>query len=216
MIAFSAEVYFRLVAAYVAALWPVVIVLCGLGLVVVWLVLRPRPGGDRFVAAVLAAAWLWTGAVFHAVFFAGIYFAAPVLAGAFVLQGLLLLWTGVVRGRLSCRFRRDAAGSAGLACVAAAVIVWPLADGALGFGWDAVRPLMAAPAPLTLYTLGLLLLARPRPPLHLAVIPCLWAVAGALAANELDVPQDLALPVAAAAVLALAVRRLCRRPPPVL
>ena len=215
MIAFTAEVYFRLVAAYVAALWPVVIVLTACGLAAVWLVLRPRPGGDRFVAAVLAAAWLWTGAVFHAVFFAGIYFAAPVLAGFFVLQGLLLLWTGVVCGRLSCRFRGDAVGWGGLVCVAAAVIAWPLADAALGYGWDAVRPFPVAPAPLTLYTLGLLMLARPRPPLRLAVIPCLWAVAAAVAAFELDVPQDMALPVAAVAVLAVAVRGLGRRSPPV-
>jgi hypothetical protein len=64
-----------------------------------------------------------------------------------------------------------------------------------------------APCPLAIFTFGLLLLAAPRAPLHLLVIPLIWAAVGGSAAWLLDMPQDMALPIAAVLAAALAFRK---------
>lgn len=193
MIPFSTEALLRLFAQYNAAIWPAQIVAYGLGLAAVLLALRPSAGSDRLIGAILAAAWIWTGAVFHMMYFAGINFAAPVFGALFVLQGLLLAWTATLRGRVRFRFRRDVFGWAGLGFVAVAMALYPLLVRLAGHGWPEAPLLGVAPAPTTLFTLGLLLLAEDRVPLHLAAVPLLWSLIGGALAFELDVPQDLTL-----------------------
>ena len=122
--------------------------------------------------------------------------AAPVYGLPFVLQGLLLAWTGVVRGGLAFRFAGELFGWCGLALVVAATIAWPLADGLFGNGWASARVVGLAPSPTAIFSLGLLLLAVGRAPLHLAIIPLLWTVIAGARAWILGIPQDLALPVA--------------------
>jgi hypothetical protein len=152
----------------------------------------PVRGGDRAIGALMALAWLWIGVGYHFLHFATIDFAAPVHAVLFVLQGLLLAWTGVARGRLAFRFAAGLFGWCGLA-LALAAIAWPLADGLLGHGWQAVRVVGLAPGPTAAFTLGLLLLTADRTPLHLAAIPLLWTLVAGATAWALTIPQDLAL-----------------------
>jgi hypothetical protein len=61
-----------------------------------------------------------------------------------------------------------------------------------------------APAPTAIFTLGLLLLAKPRVPPGLMAIPVLWALIGGLMAVPLAIFEDMALPLAAVLALALA------------
>ena len=53
-----------------------------------------------------------------------------------------------------------------------------------------------APNPTTIFPLGMLLLIARRVPLHLLVIPVLWSLIGGATAWLLNVPGDLALPLA--------------------
>jgi hypothetical protein len=64
---------------------------------------------------------------------------------------------------------------------------------------------------MTIFTMGMLLLAAGRAPLHLFAIPVLWSLIGGTAAWFLGVTEDLALPVAGLGglVLALWKRRSC-------
>ena len=48
----------------------------------------------------LAACWLWVAIAFHATRYATINWAASYFAWAFGLEAALLIWIGVVRGRL--------------------------------------------------------------------------------------------------------------------
>jgi hypothetical protein len=57
-----------------------------------------------------------------------------------------------------------------------------------------------------IYTLGLLLLARPRIPLSLMVIPLAWALIGASAVWLLGIPEDASLLAAAALALVVLFR----------
>jgi hypothetical protein len=174
MLPFTAEILFSSFEQYNRALWPLPVVAPALALAIVGLALRPVRHGDRAIGGLLALAWLWVGVGYHFLHLAAIDFAAPAYGALFVLQGLLLLWTAVIRDDLAFRFTGDLFGWCGLALALAAVLAWPLADGLWGRGWPGLRVVGLAPGPTAIFTLGMLLGAG-RAPLHLAIIPLLWA-----------------------------------------
>lgn len=207
MLPFTPDVFLSLFEQYNRAVWPAQIVAYVLGILAVLLALRPILGGGRLVGVVLAASWLWTGIAYHLLHFAMINFAAPGFAALFVLQGLLLAWTGLARGRLAFRFRPDATGWSGLGLAVFALLGYPLAAWLAGHGWPRLALAGVAPCPTTILTLGMLLLAEGRTPWHLAVIPLLWSAVGGSAAFLLDMPEDISLPAAGALTFVLILRR---------
>jgi hypothetical protein len=196
MLPFTAEILFSSFEQYNRALWPLPILAPALALVVLALALRPVSGGDRASGAVLALAWVWVGAGYFILHFAAFDFVAPIYGAFFILQGLLLGWSTVVRNRLAFRCTGDLFCWCGLALALAATLAWPLADALLGPGWASVRVVGLAPGPTAAFTLGLLLLCAGRTPLHLAIIPLLWTLIAGAVASILSIPQDLALPAA--------------------
>lgn len=198
MLSFGADVFYRLFEQYNAAIWPAQIVAYVLGLLLIALVLlKPHPGGGRIVAAALAVFWLWTGLVYHILFFAKINFMAWAFGILFIFQGLLFLWSGALRGRLRFRFVPMLYGWAGLAFVAFAMVGYPLVGWLVGHGWPRAPIFGVAPCPTTIFTFGILLLAEPRIPVSLMIIPVLWSLIGGTTALLLASPEDLALPLAA-------------------
>ncbi len=77
-----------------------------------------------------------------------------------------------------------------------ALVIYPLVGRLAGHAYPRI-PTFGLPCPTTIFTLGMLLLARRPVPWSLFVIPIGWSFVGAVAALELGVPQDLALPAAA-------------------
>jgi hypothetical protein len=195
MLPFTAEILFSSFEQYNRALWPAPVLAVALALAIILLSLRPARHGDRAIGALLAAAWLWIGVGYFYLHFAAIDFTAPVYGCFFVLEGLLLAWTGVIRGNLAFRFGVDLSGWYGLA-LALAAVAWPLADGLSGDGWLSARVVGLAPGPTATFTLGALLLSAGRTPLRLALIPLLWTLLAGAMAWLLFIPQDLALPAA--------------------
>ncbi|MEX1205769.1 MAG: DUF6064 family protein, partial [Dongiaceae bacterium] len=195
MLPFTAEVFFSVFEQYNRAIWPAQIVAYGLGIVVVLLTLRPVPGGDRAIGALLAAAWAWIGVVYHLGHFAAIDFIAPAFAAVFLIQALLFAWTGAIGGKIAFRFRADVFGWTGLGFVFFAMAVYPLAGWLAGHGWPRAALFGVAPCPTTIFTMGVLLLTEGRTPLRLALIPVLWSLVGGTAAWLLEVPEDFALPL---------------------
>jgi hypothetical protein len=156
------------------------------------------------IAAILALAWAWNGAVYHMMYFVTINFWADIFGALFIVQALLLLWTGVVRGRLTFRIGDDAASWIGVSLAVFAMIGYPPIGWALGHGWPRAPMFGVAPCPMTIFTMGMLLLAAGRAPVHLFAIPVLWSLIGGTAAWFLGVTEDLALPVAGLGGLVLA------------
>jgi hypothetical protein len=211
MLPFTAEILFSSFGQYNQALWPLPLLAPALALALIVLALRPVRHGARTIAALLALAWLWVGIGYHFLHLATLDFAAPVYGAFFVLQALLLAWTGVVRDRLAFGFPADLFGWCGLALTLAAAVAWPLADGLLGHGWQSMRVVGLAPDPTAAFTLGLLLLTTGRAPLYLALIPLLWTLVAGARAWILSIPQDLALPAAGLAAFALILWKNRRR-----
>jgi len=212
MLPFTAEILFSSFEQYNRALWPLPILASALVLAIILLILRPVPGGDRAIGALVALAWVWIGLGYHFLRLATIDFAAPLYAAFFVLEGLLIAWAGLVGRPIAFRFRADLCGWTGLALALGALAGYPLADGLTGPGWPSIRLVGLAPGPTTAFTLGLLLLVEGRTPLRLAVVPLLWTLVAGATGWVLGIPQDQALALAGVGGFALILWHNWHRP----
>ena len=196
MLPYTTEVLLSFLAGYNRALWPLQPFALALGLVALVFVFRGRSGGNRVIAAVLAAAWAWVGAAYFLTHLATLDFAAPVVGWIFLLQAVLLFWRGVLAGKLVFERPAGLVGWVGLALALLALLGQPLIGVLAGQAWAAAGLFGLTPGPTVLFTLGLLLLAKGRERVVLAVIPLLWCLAGGALAWELALPQDMILPLA--------------------
>jgi hypothetical protein len=139
---------------------------------------------------------MWTGVVYHLMYFRTINSAALMFGAAFVIEGALIIWFGVLRSRLRFEPGRNSATAIGLLFVVYAIVVYPLIGYALGHRYPST-PTFGVPCPTTIFTFGLLLLT-PAPRLRfMAVIPAAWALLGFIAAIQLGMWEDLGLVLAA-------------------
>ncbi len=203
MLPFMREQFLAVFVAYNEAVWPVQIVAYLLGLVMVILIIRPSAQRSRVVAAGLALMWLWTGIGYHAMNFSTISNGAWGFAVLFVIQGVLLVEAGMLRGRVAFGWRKGWAGWTGWALVAYASIGYPLLGQILGHGYPAMPMFGITPCPVTIFTFGLMLLTSDPVPRRLLVIPVAWSLIGGSAAFLLAIPQDWPLLVSGVVVFAL-------------
>ena len=207
MIPFDAETLLRLHAHYNAAIWPGQIAAFALGLIAIWLVLKPSRNSARLVAAILAVFWLWTGIVFHIRFFAAINWTAWAYGALFVLQGLLLSWSGVLRGNMKFRVAAHTIDRIGLGFALFAATLYPMVGWSLGREWTEAAAFGVTPGPLTLFTLGILILGTPRSRPGLFVVPVVWCLIAGTTAWALNMRADLLLLIAGPVGFVLAFRK---------
>jgi Family of unknown function (DUF6064) len=200
MLPFTRQQFFALFADYNRAIWPAQVLAYLLALVVLAVALRRPRDAERAVPALVALMWGWTGMAYHALFFFNINTAALGFAALFVLQALLFTQVALAGG-LRFAPRRDARALWGWLLVGYAGVAYPLLGISLGHGWPALPMFGVAPCPVTLFTFGVLLLAREPVPRRLLVIPLLWGLIGGSAAFLLAVPQDWPLLIGAALVV---------------
>lgn len=182
MLPFSADVLASLLARYNSTLWPAPLVALVLLTAVLGLALQRAEAAGRIAALTLAAGWAWTGIAFHAATFASLNFAAPIYAVLFVVQAVLLVWTGAVRDAMPLARPQGPAEAAGLGLAVIALAGWPLLALGARQGLAAAEVAGVAPDPTALFTLGVLLLVRGRTPWHLAALPIAWSFAGGVTA----------------------------------
>jgi hypothetical protein len=194
---FGREQFFEVFAAYNLAVWPVQLLLGGLALAMVAAVLfAPRRAG-RLVSLGLALLWAWTALAYHLAFFRAINPAAPVFAVLCLASAAAFAFLGGWRGELRFERARGLRALLGWTMVAYALVGYPLAGALAGHAYPAT-PTFGLPCPVTLFTLGLLMLAAPGLNRLMVPGPLAWALIGGSAAFLLAVPQDYVLFVAAA------------------
>lgn len=193
---FTISDFLAVFAAYNAAIWPFHLVAYGLGLMVLTAVARPRPDAVRLAFAALAILWVFTGIGYHLMFFATINPIAPAFAAFFVLQGILLLASAIRPGDLRLELEHDLPSIAGLVTIAYALAIYPVLGIWAGHGLMAGPMFGVAPCPTTIFTLGVLMIARGTWVIWLSVIPIMWSLIGLAAAIQLGIPEDMAMPVA--------------------
>ncbi len=134
--------------------------------------------------------WLWTGLVYHALFFSAINKAAYLFAALFVVQSGALIYQGVYRDRLRFSLRPRWAAWAGGLFIIYAAIFYPLIGLSTGHRYPEMPMFGVTPCPVTILSFGLLLLTTPQLSRWLLVIPFVWSLIGGSAAILLNVPQD--------------------------
>jgi len=191
---FSLHSYYRLFELYNAAIWPAQIVALALGLGIWGLLRRAEPWRGRLIAAIVAVCWLWVAIAFHAHRYATLTWSARYFAWAFGIEAALLLWTGVLRGRLAFERR-----PAGMAIFLFALVVAPLIGPLFGRTWRQAEIFGVAPDPTAIATLGVLLLAAGRVRWELMALPLLWCAISGATLLSMRAP-DAWIPLAAAAL----------------
>lgn len=193
---FTIADFLAVFAAYNAAIWPAQIAAYGLGGVALATAFLCRGKSARWAFAALAILWAFTGIGYHLLFFAKINPLAPVFAVFFVLQAGLFMASVFRADDLRFELGGDLQSIAELTTIAYAVVVYPILGLWAGHGWDAGPMFGVAPCPTTIFTIGLLMLARGRWRLWLSIIPFLWSLVGLAPAVQLGIPEDMAMPLA--------------------
>jgi Family of unknown function (DUF6064) len=190
---FTSRQFFDVFVAYNMAIWPAQIGAYVLGLVAVTALWLKLP---KLILSILALMWLWNAIGYHYLFFSSINPAAKLFAGLFTLEAVLLAICAGTTMSVSFCLARNFRTTAGLGFIACAMVVYPILGWWAGHGFMASPMFGVAPCPTTIFTIGVLLLARGRWVLWISVVPILWSVVGLAAAVQLGMFEDFALPIA--------------------
>jgi hypothetical protein len=151
---------------------------------------------DQAIGFFLGFLWIWTGAVYHIIFFSSINRAAFVFGGVSIMQGALIFINAYSKDRLIFIFQQNVKNYVGYFFILFAVIIYPL----IGYYTEGmfVRTIsLGLPCPSTIFTFGVFMLTPDRVPKYLLVIPSLWAILGLSAAIHFGIYQDFMMVIAA-------------------
>ena len=190
---FSPRTYYRTIELYNLAIWPAQIAGVAIGLAIVALLFTNRGGRDRIIAGLLAACWLWVAWAFHYERYAQINWVAPWFAVAFALQALLLVFLGVIAGRIVLRPASGGELWIATSLVAITVLGYPLLSALTGRAWTTAELFGAAPDPTAIATVAVLALVPGRIRWLLLIVPLLWCAATALTLWAMKVPETIAV-----------------------
>ena len=204
-IPFTIQQFFQVFEKYNQAIYPIQFVLLLVAAVGIFLATSRKPSRNKIISGLLGFLWLWTGIVYHLIFFTTISPPAYLFGTLFILQGLLFLYEGVARNRLSFRASRRFDGILGAVFIAYALVIYPLIGYGLGRFFPS-SPTFGVPCPTTIFTFGLLLWADRKISLSVLIIPVLWSLVGTSAAITFGVTEDFGLTVAATIGTAAIVR----------
>ena len=189
MLPFSQAQFFAVFADYNAAVWPAQLIAYLVGLTTVGALVRPTIASSRVVGVALGAMWIWTGVVYHGLYFSAINGAAFAFGAVFVVQGLGLIYAGLAK-RFESSLRRDWSEWIGWILVVYSIAIYPLIGLATGHRPLELPVFGITPCPVTIFTFGVMLLVRATVPRWLLVVPSVWSLIGGSAAFLLGVPQD--------------------------
>jgi hypothetical protein len=195
-IPFTTEQFIQIFEKYNQTVFPMQFVLILVAIISVLLATNPKPFTNKTISGLLGFLWLWVGIVYHLIFFTKISPPAYLFGTLFIFQGLLFLYEGVARNRLSFRISQKFYGIFGAIFITYALAIYPLISYALGRIFPS-SPTFGVPCPTTIFTFGLLLWTDKKVPFRLLVIPVLWSIVGTSAALNFGIKEDFGLIVAA-------------------
>jgi hypothetical protein len=204
---FSPRTYYRMFELYHAQIWPVHLVVPGSLVAIAVLLRRKEELRGRAIAGLLAASWLWLAVAFHLQRYATINWAARYFAALFAIQGLLLLWQGVIRGRLRFELSRESAAYGAVGLLLVAFVLEPIAGLVTGRTWRQLEIFGVTPDPTAIGTLAFLALSTPRAHRALAVLPAVWCAIGGATLWALGSGEAWIVLLAGLSGLVLAIRR---------
>jgi hypothetical protein len=194
---FTESEFLDLFAAYNAAVWPVVFALWVATCAFVIQLARGRASTGA-LCALAAVHWLWSGLVYHAIFFTRINTAAWLFALLFLAQAFAFVVYAIRHPRATFT-RAPTLRPAAAAVFLIYSLLYPALVAIAGHPFPR-GPAFAVPCPTTLFTAGILLAAT-APPWWLVVVPVVWSLIAGTAALSLGITPDLMLFAAAACLM---------------
>lgn len=188
---FTIQQFLDVFRKYNTAFYPIQILLLALAAYIIFLSVRSQRLSGKTITIILACLWIWMGAAYHIAFFSAINKAAYVFGAVFILQGILLLFYGLIKGP-SFSFHKNIYSITGALLFVYSLIVYPLIGYFSGHSFP-YSPTFGLPCPTTIFTFAVFLLAKPKIPFYIAVIPLLWSVIGFSAAFSLSIYEDTGL-----------------------
>ncbi|MBE2218297.1 MAG: hypothetical protein IAE90_08850 [Ignavibacteria bacterium] len=189
---FTIEQFLGVFELYNQSVWPFQIFIYIPAVLCIFFIFRNSRLSGKLISAILVFLWLWMGVIYHLTFFTTINPAAYVFGILFITQAVLLAYYGLLKGTLSFAFEGSVSAYAGIAMVAFALIVYPLAGYFFGHIYPR-SPTFGLPCPTTIFTLGILLMLKGRIPFRLLIVPILWSLVGFMAALQLGIYEDTGL-----------------------
>jgi hypothetical protein len=189
---FSLVEFLNVFKNYNQTIFPLQIVFYFAAFLCIYFLYTGNKNATRIISIALAFFWLWMGIVYHIVFFSEINNAAYIFGGLFILQGIMFAGCGLIRKKLSFEYTKSAVNNTGLILIAYALIIHPVLGHNLGHAYP-YSPTFGLPCPTTIFTLGILLFADKKMPMHLLIIPLLWSIIGFTAAFTLTIYEDIGL-----------------------
>jgi hypothetical protein len=193
---FTVEQFYDVFVQYNESVWPTQIVLYAVAVAILALLVRARPAECRIIAGLLTLLWTWMAIAYYFVFFTRISGSGWVIGAGLLAGGLWLGWTGGIKGKIQFGPRRDWRGALGWLLILYALIAYPLVGFVVGHRYPAM-PTFGLPCPVTIFTVGLLMLTVSPVPRSVFLVPALWGLFGGVSATFLlGVYQDAGLLIA--------------------
>lgn len=196
---FSPRTYYRMIERFNEAFWPAPVFTLTLGCMMLVLVLRQRAGQSRVLWSTPALLWVWIAWAFLWRRYSTINWAVVYFAPLFAIQGLLLAWAGWVRRPIGFPACKGLARVTGFVLLSGSILLYPAIVTVAGRPWQQAEVFGMTPDPTAIGTVGLTLLAGPRVPAWLLVIPVLWCLFSGLTLWAMASPEKW-LPSLAAVV----------------
>jgi hypothetical protein len=174
---FSPRVYWRMIERHNEAVWPLHIPALLLGVTIAVLVVRPRPWSGLVVSTILALVWIWVAWSFLWNRYSTINWAAAYVFPWFLVEALLLLWLGGLRGHLHIAANRTVPSTIGLGVFLYSLVLYPIVAILSGRPIQAAEVFGIVPDPTVIATLGILLPASGSGVAVLLAIPLAWCIA---------------------------------------
>jgi hypothetical protein len=206
----TTDQFFSVFEKYNHAIFPVQIILFLLSILALIAIGSKIKQKDKFVAGILGVLWLWIGIGYHIAFLSGIDKVAFGYGVLFILQGLFLLWEGVLLYNLKFEFKNSIQAYFGYFFILYGLIIYPVAGYLIESNLSRTISI-GLPSPTIILTFGFLLLCDKKFSKYLLIIPSLWAVIGISAVIKLGVYQDSMMLIAAIIADVLILRS--KRPP---
>lgn len=198
---FTIRQFLEVFQKYNNTVFPLQILFLLLAILIIVIAYRGSEKHQKFILFILAAFWVWMGAVYHIGYFSAINNAAYLFGVVFILEGILLLIYGFVNAP-AFNFQKNIQSITSVLLLAYALIIYPLIGYFTGHVYP-YSPTFGLPCPTTIFTFAIFLLAQPGLPFYLAIIPLLWSVIGFSAAFSLGIYEDTALIISGLAFVAL-------------
>lgn len=195
MMPFTVDQFLNVFARYNVTVWPAQIVLYAIAVCAISLAVQRGKSFSRSISGLLSVLWLWSGIVYHLIFFSRINPAAYLFGALFIFQAFLFIYAGMLKRKISFRFSRSSYGIIGGIFLVYALLIYPVLSCKLGHIYP-MTPTFGVPCPSAIFTFGMLMCSERRFPLYVLIIPLLWSLIGLSAAWSLGMQEDLGLLIA--------------------